>query len=414
MRQCLSCPFPLFFHPRPFGQLNVRTEYVPAAGLLMIRPLTQCTVSYGRPPTGASPYPPANPGYGAPPPQQYGQQPAYGAPPPQQQYGVPPPQQYGGAPAGYGQPPPQQYGGGGGYPPQGQAAGGYPPQGPPGGQGGDPQLRSWYVEPPQRSGDAWHGELMVRTPRFNSVDLDRSGYITQLELKQALVNGDWTPFSDDTGPPPSPFPLLYPALTPDSQSRCSCPSSTRTVRARLDSQSLQACGSTSRNGKASSVRSTPTGRARSRRASSRTPSLSSGSTSVLSSSTRYSASTVRPVRSPHPRSPARSELGTHPKIPHLSPSQASFRPTKVLAVSRSVRTLPTGDEDWADERPGDRSVRSLLRCGAPVVRELQARRYGPGWVGDDELRAVYGDGESALAGEAGPGADEEVQVLAAP
>ncbi|GAA5877214.1 hypothetical protein JCM16303_006203 [Sporobolomyces ruberrimus] len=57
---------------------------------------------------------------------------------------------------------------------------GYPP---PGSQGGYGQQQSG--EPPLR---AW----------FDAVDLDRSGYITQLELKQALVNGDWQPFDDQT------------------------------------------------------------------------------------------------------------------------------------------------------------------------------------------------------------------------
>ncbi|GAA5957518.1 hypothetical protein JCM3765_001166 [Sporobolomyces pararoseus] len=47
----------------------------------------------------------------------------------------------------------------------------YPPQPQP-----EPPLRAW----------------------FDAVDLDRSGYITQIELKQALVNGDWQPFDDET------------------------------------------------------------------------------------------------------------------------------------------------------------------------------------------------------------------------
>lgn len=33
---------------------------------------------------------------------------------------------------------------------------------------------------------------------FQSVDVDRSGYITLKELKQALVNSNWSTFNDDT------------------------------------------------------------------------------------------------------------------------------------------------------------------------------------------------------------------------
>jgi len=107
--------------------------------------------------------------------------------------GRPPPHQQGGYQQGGG------YGGGGGAPYQssqhgsggggnyggghhggGGGGGGYGrPQafnqgsGPP--QGGDPQLWSWFM----------------------SVDRDGSGHINATELQQALVNGDWTPFSTD-------------------------------------------------------------------------------------------------------------------------------------------------------------------------------------------------------------------------
>ncbi|GAA6010158.1 hypothetical protein JCM11491_005368 [Sporobolomyces phaffii] len=60
--------------------------------------------------------------------------------------------------------------------PQQQYHQGYPPPGSQGGPSGEPPLRAW----------------------FDAVDLDRSGYITQVELKQALVNGDWQPFDDET------------------------------------------------------------------------------------------------------------------------------------------------------------------------------------------------------------------------
>ncbi|KAJ1752015.1 DNA primase subunit pri2, partial [Coemansia sp. RSA 1821] len=93
-------------------------------------------------------------------------------------YRGPPP----GAPQGYqNRPPPQQgqgnygggYGGGAGY------GGGYGgnPYGPPGGGGGEfQQLQYW----------------------FRAVDTDGSGQLDANELRQALVNGDWSQFSMDT------------------------------------------------------------------------------------------------------------------------------------------------------------------------------------------------------------------------
>ncbi|KAK0557845.1 hypothetical protein OC846_000139 [Tilletia horrida] len=95
---------------------------------------------------------------------------------------------YGQQGGGYGQqgggPPGGGYGGPGG--PPGGGAGGYPPPqpqraqvynkntGPP--PGADPQLWSWFV----------------------AVDRDGSGNISPVELQQALVNGDWSPFDLDT------------------------------------------------------------------------------------------------------------------------------------------------------------------------------------------------------------------------
>jgi len=81
-------------------------------------------------------------------------------------------QQYG---QGYGQGPPPSYGGGYGGP--GGYGGGFsqpPPSGPP--PGADPQLWQW----------------------FSTVDTDRSGNISVVELQKALINGDWTPFDLDT------------------------------------------------------------------------------------------------------------------------------------------------------------------------------------------------------------------------
>ncbi|GAA5972764.1 hypothetical protein JCM11641_003008 [Rhodosporidiobolus odoratus] len=105
---------------------------------------------YGRPPNGA----------------QYGPQPQHHPHQARSCDSPPPPPHANRPPSGYGQkysdgalPPPsarlQQYHRGGG--------------------GGD-QLQAW----------------------FNAVDTDRSGQITEVELKQALVNGDWSAFSDET------------------------------------------------------------------------------------------------------------------------------------------------------------------------------------------------------------------------
>lgn len=117
----------------------------------------------------------AAPGYGAPqnqgpPPGQYGS-PGYGAPPGGQQMGYrpPPPQQQG--------PPGQQMG----YRPP-------PPQGPPGQQMG-------YHPPPQGPPP---GVAQDVYQMFQAVDQDRSGQITVEELQRALMNGNWSPFNQET------------------------------------------------------------------------------------------------------------------------------------------------------------------------------------------------------------------------
>ncbi|KAJ1911495.1 hypothetical protein H4219_005922 [Mycoemilia scoparia] len=132
-----------------------------------------------------------NPGQGPPPPGYggYGGQPAYGG------GGAPPPQQGGyGQPGGYGQnpygggaPPPQQGGYGqqpgyGGQSPYGGGGGGGAGYG---SQGGSPQVAG---VPSREQLYGW----------FQSVDSDRSGAIDAMELKAALVNGDWSHFSDGT------------------------------------------------------------------------------------------------------------------------------------------------------------------------------------------------------------------------
>jgi len=98
-----------------------------------------------------------------------------GAPPSSYPGSAPPPGGYGGQPqhGGYGAPP------GGGYRPQQHQGYGAPPGQPYGGQPGyggvDPQVAQW----------------------FNAVDADRSGQIDAKELQRALVNGNWSNFSEE-------------------------------------------------------------------------------------------------------------------------------------------------------------------------------------------------------------------------
>merc|ERR1712020_138013 len=88
-----------------------------------------------------------------------------GAPPTGGYPGAPPPQQ-----GGYGQPH-QGYGHRPGAPSQGGGPGPYGSTPP----GVDPQTQQW----------------------FNAVDQDRSGQITAQELQKALVNGNWSNFSEE-------------------------------------------------------------------------------------------------------------------------------------------------------------------------------------------------------------------------
>ncbi|XP_060570454.1 programmed cell death protein 6-like isoform X2 [Ruditapes philippinarum] len=155
--------------------------------------------------------PPANQmygGYGQPPSQGYGQPGQYGQPqqgppgqygapgqPPRGQYGAPPPGQYG-AP---GAPPPGQYGAPG-APPPGQGYGGQPPAYGQQQQYGGYQQQQYGQQgmggfggqqaPPGVSPELWGW--------FQTVDTDRSGKITADELRQALHNGNWSPFNPET------------------------------------------------------------------------------------------------------------------------------------------------------------------------------------------------------------------------
>ncbi|XP_065506487.1 peflin [Caloenas nicobarica] len=88
----------------------------------------------------------------------------YGGGPPGAPYGQPPP----GGPYGGGAAPGGPYGGPGPY--GGAAPGGNAPP------GVDPEAFSW----------------------FQAVDADHSGYISVKELKQALLNSNWSTFNDET------------------------------------------------------------------------------------------------------------------------------------------------------------------------------------------------------------------------
>ncbi|NXV10571.1 PEF1 protein, partial [Cettia cetti] len=86
---------------------------------------------------------------------------------------------YPGAPYGGG-PPPGPYG----QPPPGGPYGGGPPPGP-------------YGQPPP-GGNAPPGVDPEAFSWFQTVDADHSGFISVKELKQALVNNNWSSFNDET------------------------------------------------------------------------------------------------------------------------------------------------------------------------------------------------------------------------
>eukprot|EP00071_Canis_lupus_P017002 XP_013962488.1 LOW QUALITY PROTEIN: peflin [Canis lupus familiaris] len=123
--------------------------------------------------------------------------------------GAPPGSYYPGPPHGGGQygsgvPPGGGYGGGpapGG--PYGPPAGGGPygglPSGTPGGLYGGAAPGGPYGQPPPNSYGAQHpGPYGQGPPPGKSVDSDHSGYISIKELKQALVNSNWSSFNDET------------------------------------------------------------------------------------------------------------------------------------------------------------------------------------------------------------------------
>ncbi|XP_031441999.1 peflin [Clupea harengus] len=85
-----------------------------------------------------------------------------------------------------------QYGQGGGG---AQYGGGQAPGAPYGGYG-QPQRAAYGQQAP--AGNLPPGVHPEAQQWFNTVDTDRSGYINQKELKQALLNSNSTPFNDET------------------------------------------------------------------------------------------------------------------------------------------------------------------------------------------------------------------------
>ncbi|XP_046940286.1 peflin isoform X3 [Lynx rufus] len=137
--------------------------------------------------------------------------------------GAPPGSYYPGHPHGGGQygggvPPGGSYGGGpapgGPYgPPAGGGPYGHPNPGTPGGLYGSAAPGGPYGQPPPNSYGAQHPGPYGQGPPpggvppnvdpeayswFQSVDSDHSGYISIKELKQALVNSNWSSFNDET------------------------------------------------------------------------------------------------------------------------------------------------------------------------------------------------------------------------
>ncbi|KAM9340019.1 peflin [Symphorus nematophorus] len=124
----------------------------------------------------------------------YGQgYPGGGNPPPGAPYGG------GGGPYGHHPPPGGPYGGGYGAPGQGGHYGpgpGAPPGGPYGGYGGQPHGGNYGHHGP--AGNVPPGVNPEAYQWFQTVDTDHSGFINLKELKQALVNSNWSAFNDET------------------------------------------------------------------------------------------------------------------------------------------------------------------------------------------------------------------------
>ncbi|KAM3933766.1 peflin isoform 1-T1 [Leptodactylus fuscus] len=116
-------------------------------------------------------------------------QPTYGGPAPGAPYGPPL------SSNGYG----QQIPGGAAPGGPGGPYGGHAPGGPYGAPGGNPYGAPQQGQYGQRpAGNVPQGVNPEAYNWFQTVDTDRSGYITLKELKQALVNSNWSAFNDET------------------------------------------------------------------------------------------------------------------------------------------------------------------------------------------------------------------------
>jgi Ca2+-binding EF-hand superfamily protein len=147
------------------------------------------------------------------PPRTSSARPDYNKPPPavpNQRYDTRPDDRYGGGGGGYeSRPPPGAYDsrydnrydsrqdnrmGGLGSPPPANYGHGPPPQG----YHGRPQLSQQSRPPPTPAPPRDGNDREALWRLFGAVDKDRSGELTEAELRTALVNGDWTPFDPHT------------------------------------------------------------------------------------------------------------------------------------------------------------------------------------------------------------------------
>ncbi|NWR39477.1 PEF1 protein, partial [Tachuris rubrigastra] len=93
--------------------------------------------------------------------------------------------------------PPQGFPGAGQAPPGGPYPGAPYGGGPPPGPYGQPPPGGPYGQPPP-GGSAPPGVDPEAFSWFQTVDVDHSGFISVKELKQALVNNNWSSFNDET------------------------------------------------------------------------------------------------------------------------------------------------------------------------------------------------------------------------
>ncbi|KAJ8360006.1 hypothetical protein SKAU_G00165310 [Synaphobranchus kaupii] len=113
--------------------------------------------------------------------------------------GIPPGGQYGSAAPPSAPPAPPGYApyGGAAGPSGGQYTGDQAPGAPYGGYG-QPQGGPYGQQPPGLAGNVPQGVNPEAYQWFQSVDTDHSGFISLKELRQALVNSNWSAFNDET------------------------------------------------------------------------------------------------------------------------------------------------------------------------------------------------------------------------